>query len=139
MDSLSIISWKVNPVSILGAAMGLIGAWNYDECGQSQQRPNCKNLEVNGEVTRAGADARTGSDEWRCHIGWPAIQRMRQTQRSAISPCITLASQYDDLETLLFRFASMQGHLIGVQYAWRRAKAARSPTLGVSHRNAHRS
>src|SRR3989441_8008208 len=37
MDSLSIISWKVNPVSILGAAMALIGAflpwWGFDVSG----------------------------------------------------------------------------------------------------------
>jgi len=37
MDSLSIISWKVNPVSILGAAMALVGAflpwWGFDVSG----------------------------------------------------------------------------------------------------------
>src|SRR3989449_2019816 len=37
MDSLSIISWKINPVSILGAAMALIGAflprWGFDVSG----------------------------------------------------------------------------------------------------------
>src|SRR5467141_1851181 len=37
MDSLSIISWKVNPVSILGAAMALVGAflpwWGFDASG----------------------------------------------------------------------------------------------------------
>src|SRR5467141_2548067 len=39
MDSLSIISWKVNPVSILGAAMALVGAflpwWGFDVSGIS--------------------------------------------------------------------------------------------------------
>jgi hypothetical protein len=37
MDSLSIISWKVNPVSILAAAMALVGAflpwWGFDVSG----------------------------------------------------------------------------------------------------------
>src|SRR6266849_1178662 len=37
MDSLSIISWKINPVSILGAAMALVGAflpwWGFDISG----------------------------------------------------------------------------------------------------------
>src|SRR5216683_468871 len=37
MDSLSIISWKINPVSILGAAMALVGAflpwWGFDVSG----------------------------------------------------------------------------------------------------------
>ena len=37
MDSLSIISWKINPVSILGAAMALIGAflpwWGFADSG----------------------------------------------------------------------------------------------------------
>src|SRR5260370_8121194 len=37
MDSLSIISWKVNPVSSLGAAMALVGAflpwWGFDVSG----------------------------------------------------------------------------------------------------------
>src|SRR6267143_6386895 len=37
LDSLSIISWKVNPVSILGAAMALVGAflpwWGFDVSG----------------------------------------------------------------------------------------------------------
>jgi hypothetical protein len=37
MDSLNIISWKINPVSILGAAMALVGAflpwWGFDISG----------------------------------------------------------------------------------------------------------
>src|SRR5262249_16866185 len=74
-----------------------------NEYGQSKQRSNSEKLEVDDEATRAGTSIETGADELKCHRGWPAIQRMRQTQRSAISPAINLASWYDALETVLFR------------------------------------
>src|SRR5262245_35331337 len=56
---------------------------NRNQRGESKQRPNSENLEIDCEAMGASTSAETGAGQGKCHRGWPANPASRRSgQRS---------------------------------------------------------